>query len=410
VSKIELLVVVGSVIVAGIGGNVWLLAQEARAHRLPRWNAVVLHVVAILSALVVYATAVVARPWYWDVVLVAVAAAALVGTLMLLRSLWSTPRPAMVRAVVLSSLAMALGLVLLVEAGVAAVLDAAALSSTAPVLSDHRGGVISNPVLYQVFWGSQWARPGLPAVDDAIDFQAGLPRSAWARAVTSSGFGVSGFTSGGCFIDPTDPVQPTTVTGTAAGPFDDELVAVFSGRHALRPCPGTRAPAPPPSLPADAVVALWLPPAVSFHISGVAAHGTASWPGRPRGLVVAGLPGGYAYWGLPSCNTKAACAALPGYAAPSYALSHEVLEASTNPYGSGWFAAAPLSWSAQYVLANGPPSLLGLRPHPVYPGEVADLCEPGSLAPGQHLQVGQLDPTVPIPVAAFYRPGTGCTT
>lgn len=408
-TKLEVLAVVAALAVAGVGGNVWLLAQEARAHRLPRWNATVLYCLSVLCALVVYATAVVARPWYWDIVLVAVAAASLVGTLKLLRRLWRSPRPATLRAILLSSAAMALGVVLLVEAGVAGVLDAAALSSTAPELADHGGGVLSSPVIYQVFWGSEWTHPGLPTVDAAVDFEAALPHATWARAVERSGFGVTGFGAGGCWIDPSDPRPGTAVTSTRAGAFRDELTAVFTSQHRVLACSSDMPKGPPSALPADAVVVLWLAPGVAFHISGVAAHGTTAWSGRNRGMIVAGLPGGYAYWDLPSCGEHESCRAIPPYAAPTYALSHEVLEAVTNPYGSGWFAAAPLSWSADYVLSNGPTTLLGFGQRPVYPGEVADLCEPGSLAPGQRLQIGQLDRTVPLPVAAFYRPGSGCT-
>jgi hypothetical protein len=95
-------------------------------------------------------------------------------------------------------------------------------------------------------------------------------------------------------------------------------------------------------------------------------------------------------------------------ATPSYALSHELVETVTNPYGRGWFADVPVQWSARYFLDHGPTSLLGRAP--VFQGEVADLCEPGQ-PDAAGASVGALVAArgpQPLTVADFYRPGTGC--
>lgn len=366
---------VAAVAVAGIGGNIWLLVQEARGRiRTRGWNTKLLRGLSVLSAAVVVGTAVFARPWFWDLALAGVAMVALCAVLALLRALWRSQPPAadrpstLGRVVALAASAVFSGVILLGLAGVAAVLDVASLQSETPVLGYHGGGLLRSPVLYQLFWGPEWQRSNLPAVRQAAGFAQGLPGSAWAEAVSTSGLGVSGFVDGGCWIDPAAPAPGTTVPGTGAAAFRGELTDAFGRHHDLRPCPGTPPGPPPTTFPDDAVVALWLPARVPFDIGGVAEHGAVGWPGHKRGLVVAGLPGGYAYRGTPACGRVPACASLPGYAAPTYALSHELLEAATNPYGDGWFAPGPISWTARYVLAKGPPALFGANGRPAYPG------------------------------------------
>jgi hypothetical protein len=410
VTGAALLAVLALLVLMGLGGNVWLLAQEARGRaRTGRWNTRILRWLSFACTVVVLGTAVFARPWYWDLVLVAVAVAALAGTQQLLHLLSGAEAPSPRRALLLASGAMGLGLVLLAQAGVAAVLDGAALSSGDPVVAYHGGELLQSPVVYQLFWGTDWTRPGVPAVSAAIDFDAGLERSAWARSVVASGFGVQRFTAGGCWVDPSDP-RPGTRLDSASALVRHELTAVLGGEHQLLACSASGARRPPATLPADAIVALWLPAQTTLEISGVAAHGAVTLPGQSGRVELILLPGGYAAWSLPSCGHDPACEALPSYAAPSYTLSHEVLEAATNPRGGGWFAAAPLSWTARYVLSNGPATLVGVGAHPSYPGELADLCEPGSVVPGQPLLQGLLDQTDPLPVAAFFRPGKGCVT
>lgn len=403
--------VVTLIVLVGVGGNVWLLAQEARGRIHTRgWNAKLLKGLSGLSAAVIVGTTFFARPWYWDLALALAAGAGLYGVSTLLRALRRPGRPTVARAAVLAASAVLLGVVLLGLAGVAGVLDGASLTSATPVVSYHGGGLLRSPELFQVFWGPEWEGGGLPSIRQAAEFQEALPGSAWARAVASSGLGISEFETGGCWVDPTPAARGTTVPGTGSPAFGGELAAALGGRHPLRPCPGTGSGPVPATLPADAVVALWLPASVPFEIGGVAEHGRISWPRRRRGLVVAGLPGGYAYWGLPTCARAPACATLPFYAPPSYALSHELLEAATDPHGDGWYAPGPLSWTARYVLAHGPPALFGIGGRPVYPGEVGDLCGPGSSIVDGRILVGRLDRADPLPVAAFYAPGRGCIT
>jgi len=132
-------------------------------------------------------------------------------------------------------------------------------------------------------------------------------------------------------------------------------------------------------LPRDALVVVWLDPGIVYALGGVSVHGAVPWPGRPDGLAVAGLSDGYASWGLPSCSSRPACRELPPGHPPTDALSHEIVEGITNPYGRGWYADTPLPWSARFVLDHGPSALLHALPP--FPGEVADLCEPRSTAP-----------------------------
>lgn len=407
----QVLAVVAAVAFAGIGGNVWLLAQESRGRgrggRSRRVNTRVLKWLAILATSVVLATCVVARPWYWDVAVGSVAVGALAGVLWSLRALWRRPHPARRRSVALAAAAVLAGVALLVLAGVAAVLDIAAVSASEPQPIYHGGAVLARPVLYQLFWGAIWDRsPTRPAVAQAVAFDRELGHSAWAASLVSSGFGISSVTSGGCWIDPSPPAHPgVPATNMQAGPLPVEIRVAFSGRRRLTPCPGSASGSTPPVLPADALVALWLPPDVPYRLGGVAAHGAVAWPGRREGLAATGLPGAYAEWGLPSCARHPDCRDLPSYAPPTYALSHEVVETITDPFGGGWFADAPLGWTARYVLAHGPPSLFGVPP--VYPGEVSDLCQPGEPGARGRVLVGRLDPGGP-PVSPFFRRGRGC--
>jgi len=397
-----------AVALVGGGGNVWLLAQEARGRIHTRgWNTRVLRWLAAVSLLVVLATVAVARPWYWDAALVLVAGASFAGVLALLRALWQVRAPSRLRVSVLAGAAVVLGVVLLSLAGVAGVLDVAGASSSDPVLGYHGGSIVRAPELVDVFWGPGWSAQS-PTVRQVVAFGDAVAGSSWATAVTSSGLGITAITNGGCFIDPTPLADPARrLTDLSANAVANELAAVFDGGHVLSSCTVGGPPAPA-TLPADAVVALWMPPSAHSDFGGLAAHGAVPWPGRPHGVPVAGLPGEYAHWGLPGCVEDPGCRRLPDYATPSYALSHEALEAITDPYDSGWFASAPLSFTAHYVLTHGPPALFGVGGRPSYPGEVADLCEPGSVAPGQRLLIGRLTGTDGLTVAAFYRPRVGC--
>jgi hypothetical protein len=301
-------------------------------------------------------------------------------------------------------LVVASGLVTL--GGTAAAIDGAALAGGRAVPVAHDRQVLAHPVLYQVFWGTAWDQPRpTPALVQAAAFERALPKSQWASAVVGAGFGVGSLHSGGCWIDPSPPPSSAPAASTARGPFPDELHRVFDGTAQLEPCPGFSATHAPRTLPPDAVVALWLNPGVTYQLGGVSAHSSIPWPGQPGGLVTASLSGGFARWGRASCATSAACSAVPAFASPTYALSHEFVEAVTNPFGDGWFADVPLRWAARFFLQHGPTSLLGSTP--AFEGEVADLCEVGQpSAPPR-------EPSVTVGsthflVADFYRPGRGC--
>jgi hypothetical protein len=402
-----LVVLVVTLAVLGFGGNIWLLAQEAdHGHGGRRTNTRVLRALAAASCVVVAATLAFARPWGSDLALAAVAGSLLLAVLWSLRSLWRGPRRSRRRRYGLAAIAVCAGVALLAMSGTSAVLDSAIVWGSPPRPVFHGGGVLSRPVLYQLFWGPAWDDGPRPALAAAVAFQDGLANSPWVAAVEAAGFGVTSITSGGCWIDPSPPAQPVRpATSLAAGPVPDEIRATLSGRHALTGCPGTNPEPVPRTLPADAVVMVWLPPDVPYRLGGVAAHGAVAWPGRPQGLAAAGLPGSYASWGLPACTGRARCGSPPPAAPPTYALSHELVEAVTNPYGRGWFADTPLAWTARYVLGHGPSALVGVRL--VYPGEVADLCEPGR--PAARAGTGRADAGLPgVPVSPFYRPGTGC--
>jgi hypothetical protein len=359
------------------------------------------------SAALVLVTLAFARPWYWDLIVAVASLFTLAATFLCLRVLWHRPRPTRGRSLALAAAAVLCGVGLVAMAGIAAVVDGAALSGAEPDLAYHGGAVLSDPVLYQVFWGPEWLQAGpSPALQEAAAVERRLARSNWTGALLASNFGVVSFTSGGCWVDPTPPARPgLPAASMASGPFPDEVRAAFGGAHVLTPCPGTPAASPPAVLPADALVAVWLPSDVPYALGGVAAHGAVPWPGRTQGLAATGLPGSYVDWGRRSCASDPACGALPSYASPAYALSHELVETITNPYGGGWFSDPPLGWTARYVLNHGPPSLFGVPL--VYPGEVADLCQPGGAAAGNRVLVGRLDPGGPA-VAPFFRPHRGC--
>jgi hypothetical protein len=394
-------------------GNVSILVQERRGRsQRKRRNTAILRTLAVVSTLVVLGTIGFVRPWYWAVALGVIALVALFGVFASLRRLWRDASAPLGRTIVSASMAVFFGGFLLALGGIAGVVDGAALSSRHAEPTFHGGVVLSRPVLYQVFWGAAWSvRPTPPAVVQAVAFETDLAHSAWVKSVVDSGFGVRSIIGGGCWIDATPLGQSlkkgVDVSSTATGPYPSEVAAVVDHRHALTPCPGSVATAFPATLPKDAVLAVWLPPEVTYALGGLSAHGTLSLPRYRYGLVVAGLSGSYAYWGLPECRAVLACRLLPSFAPPSYSLSHEFLESITNPYAHSWYADAPLSWSARYVLADGPFFFFNQRPS--FEGEVADLCEPAQPDADGRILVGRESPRGP-PVAAFYRPGVGCVT
>ena len=362
------------------------------------------------SAAVVLVTVGFLRPWPWALAVGCLVVAGLAAIHWLLGVLEDRPSPADWGSIAAAMAAVVVGSSLVTLGGASVVVDAAAVVGGRPAPVPHDGIDLARPVLYQLFWGPGWsARPAPPALGLAAAFGRGLPSSRWARDVEGAGFGVRSFAPGGCWVDPAPPAAPPgrrpEAASTATGLFPTELRLALSGHRRLRPCPGDAATPPPRVLPPDAVVALWLDPATAYGLGGVSAHGVAPWPGRPSGLPVVGLTGGFASWGRPACRRRPSCLAVPPYASPTYALSHEVVETVTNPFGDGWFADPPLPWSARYVLDHGPGSLLGTAP--VFQGEVADLCEPGQPDAGGPT-AGTLGPSA-LPTAPFYRPGRGCT-
>jgi len=393
--------------VVSVGGAVWLLVRDGHG-RSRESSARVLRRLTTISGIAVLATVAFLRPWYWDVAITGMVLAALAVVFATLRSLehraslagWWAVALAMVSVVVAS------GLVTLGATSV--VVDGAALvgGKAVPVPHDHQ--VLAHPVLYQVFWGAAWDdHRASPALAQAASFQRALPRLQWAAAVTGAGYGVGSLSSGGCWVDPAHDTSSSPASSTSSGPFLNEVRRAFGDPTRLVPCPGFAATRAPRTLPADAVVVLWLDPGAAYELGGVSVHGSVPWPGRSDGLAVVGLSGGFAPWGQAACGRSPACRAIPGFASPTYALSHELVEAVTNPFGRGWFADVPLRWAARYFLSHGPTSRLSTAP--AFQGEVADLCEPGQSAapnrgPSTTARPGRLA------VAGFYRPGTGCVS
>ena len=391
--------------VVSAGGTVWLLVRDERGMSRTS-SARVLRRLTAVSALVALVTIAFLRPWYWDPAIAALVTAAFLGVHGTLGVLEHRASPAGWGAIAMAMTAVVLASALVTLGGTAAVVDVAALVGGKPVPVAHDGQVLARPVLYQVFWGPAWDDHGTTAtLVQAAAFQRALPGSVWASAVVGAGFRVGSVGAGGCWVDPSPAPGSGPASSMSSGPFPAELHRVFDGGARLLPCPGSPAATVPPTLPADAVVALWLDPGVPYELGGVSAHGAVPWPGRPQGLVAAGLTGGFASWGAGSCGRNAACRSLPSYATPTYALSHELVEAVTNPFGHGWFADVPLRWSARYFLSHGPTSLLGAAP--AFQGEVADLCEPGQLGAPRHQATATFG-AQDLAVSAFYRPGQGC--
>ena len=376
----RLLAVVGLLGVASAGGMVWLLVRgERRRSRAVR--ARLLRRLAWASALVAVVTVAFLHPGYWDLAIVGAVARALA-------------------AVVFGSAIVTVG-------GAAAVLDGAALVGGHPAPVPHGGQVLAAPVLYQVFWGPAWDSPTpAPALAQAVTFQRTLGTSAWSSAVVHAGFGIRSLRSGGCWVDPAPAPPGSTASTTTAGPFAAEVRAVVGARAEVRPCPGLAPAAVPSRLPVDAVVALWLDPTTAYAIGGVSAHGAVPWAGRPDGVAAAGFTGAFAAWGTPACSRQVTCRFVARFATPAYALSHEFVEAATNPFGQGWYANVPVQWSARYFLAHGPTSMLGSAPQ--FQGEVADLCEPGQ-PDASDRPPSSAHGDGGLTLAAFYRPGRGCT-
>jgi len=402
--------ILAAVALAGVvtaGGMVWLLVRDQRG-RSRSSSARLLRHLSAGSALVVLVTVDFLHPWYWDLAIAGAVTATYLGLRVMLQRLEHRVSPAGWGAIAAAMVTVVLGSALVTLGATSAVIDGAALVGGKPVPGAHDRQVLAHPVLYQVFWGRVWeGDAGSSALAQAAAFQRDLPTSQWASAVVGAGFGVGSLSSGGCWIDPHVPTGSGPATSTSSGPVPDELRRVFDGSTALLPCPGFSSVHVPKTLPPDATVALWLAPGIPYELGGVSAHGSVPWPGRPDGLATTGLTGGFALWGQPSCARTPACRALPAFATPTYALSHELVEAVTNPFGHGWFADVPLQWTARYLLSHGPTSLLGTAP--VFQGEVADLCEPGQPdAPGRYPSA-TVGPDH-LPVADFYRPGTGCVS
>jgi hypothetical protein len=397
----------GLLAVVGAGGTVWLLVRDGRG-RSRLSSARGLRVATTLSAVVVLGTVGFLRPWYWDLAIAAAVIAALVFFHLLVGTLEHRTSPATGGAIAVAMVAVVLGSALVMVGATAAVIDGAALEGGKPVAVAHDHQVLAHPVLFQVFWGPSWDGVGAtPAFAQATAFQRTLPTSQWASAVIGAGFGVGSLTSGGCWIDPTRPTISEPASSMTSGPFPQELRRVLAGHTHVVPCPGFTGTEVPKILPADAVVALWLDPGVPYELGGVSAHSSVPWPGRPDGLATTGLTGGFALWGQKSCGRDRACSSVPSFASPTYALSHELVETVTNPFGHGWYADVPLRWAARYFLAHGPTSLLSTAP--AFEGEVADLCEPGQPDTPSRTPVAAPGP-LHVPVADFYRPGTGCVS
>jgi hypothetical protein len=396
--------VVALLSVLSAGGTVWLLVRDERGQSRSSSARLLRHATA-LCALVVLVTVAFLHPWYRDVAIGAAVLAGVTCVHAMLKLLEHRVSPAGWGAIALALASVVLASAIVTLAGTAAVLDAAALAGGKPVPVSHGGQVLVHPVLYQLFWGPEWEQGGTDgALARAATYQLALPTSPWARAVVGAGFGVGSVDSGGCWVDPGEPDAPGAAASMSAGLFPQELRRAFDGGTRLLPCPGLAPATVPGTLPPDAVVALWVDPKVSYELGGVSVHGSVPWPGRPDGLAAVGLTGAFARWGQASCARSSACRALSSVATPTYALSHELVETVTNPYGRGWYADVPLQWSARYFLSHGPTSLLGTAP--AFQGEVADLCEAGQPdASGR--RVATLGPR-PLTVAGFYRPGTGC--
>jgi len=396
----------GLVAVLSAGGTVWLLVRDERGRSRPS-SARALRITTAVSAFVVLGTVAFLRPWYWDLVISAAVVAALFGFHVMVRALERRTSPASWGAIALAMLAVVLGSALVMVGATAAVIDGAALVGGTPVPVAHDRQVLARPVLYQVFWGPSWdSRGATPALAQATAFQHSLPTSQWASAVVGSGFGVGSIGSGGCWIDPTVPT-PSVASSTSTGPFPYELDRVFHRHVSVVPCPGFTSTETPKTLPTDAVVAVWLDPGIADELGGVSDHTTVPWPGRVDGLATMSLTGGFARWGESSCTESSACRSVPSFASPTYALSHELVETITNPFGRGWFANVPLRWAARYFLSHGPTSLLSTAP--AFEGEVADLCEPGQPGAPKSSSPGIPEEHRGSP-AAFYRPGTGCVS
>ena len=402
----RLIAAVGLPAVVIAGGAVWLMVR-AEIPRRRALRARGLRRLATVCGAVVLVTAAFLRPWYWDVAVVALALAGAASVGAMTDRLEHRPTPASSGAIVTAMATVVVGSVVVTLAGTAAVLDGAAVAGGRPVPVPHDGQVLAQPVLYQLFWGRSWSRPEPPpALTAAVAFQRAVATTAWTTALVDGGLGVRSVSSGGCWIDPAAPPPGAAITTTATGPFPAELRRALTGKHPLLPCPGLAADDVPQTLPPDALVVVWLGPDQAYGLGGVSAHGALTWSQRPNGLAVAAITGGFASWGERACVTNTACRGLPAGVTPDYALSHEVVEAATNPYGHGWYADPPVQWSARYFLSHGPTSLLGSAPQ--FQGEVADLCEPGQ--PDAAAQPRPTSSVRQLGLAPFYRPGVGCPT
>ena len=267
----------------------------------------------------------------------------------------------------------------------------------------------AHPVLYQVFWGPSWDDGGPPRHwRRPPSFQRALPPRQWAAAVVGAGFGVGSLTPVAAGSTPLRPASSEPASSTSSGPFPAELRRVLT-----RPrTPRSRARASPPPrcrrrLPPDAVVALWLDPGVPYQLGGVSAHGCGAVDGAPDGLADDRLDRWVGAVG-DNRRVRRARRAVPSPASPSptYALSHELVEAVTNPFGQGWFADVPLRWAARYFLSHGPTSLLSTRPR--LRGRGGRPVRAGPARQRPLARWWRRSERATIPVADFYRPGTGC--
>ncbi len=348
--------------VVSAGGTVWLLVRDERGVSRPA-TARALRRLTAVSTVVVLVTIAFLHPWYWDLSIAALVAAAFLGVHAMLRALEHRASPATWGAIAVAMASVVLGSALVTLGATAAVIDGAALVGGKAVPVAHDGEVLARPVLYQVFWGPEWDQPGTTAaLGQGAAFQRALPASSWASAVTEAGYGVEGLGSGGCWVDPTPPAPSGPASSMTSGPFPAEIHRVFGGHARLLPCPGFSA-ATPGTLSADAVVAVWVDPTVAYQLGGVSAHGAVPWPGRPDGLVTAGLTGGFASWGGPSCARRRR---LPGAAG----LCHSDLRAVPRAGGGDQQSLRPR------VVRGRPPAVVGaLLPLPR--ADVVARCRPG---------------------------------
>ena len=366
-----------------------------------------------VSALVVLVTVVFLRPWYWDLA-IAVGGRG--------RHCWActswcgrsstATSPASWGAIAVAMVSVVLG-------------------SALVTLGGHRGGDRRGraggghgrcpchttarcspiPCSTRCSGGPPWDGHGAtPALAQAAAFQRALPTSQWASAVVGSGFGVGSHRLGRLLDRPDAARRRRRPRARRRGRSPTSSTVSSTGTSASCPCPGFTATEVPQTLPADAVVALWLDPGVAYELGGRVGPRLGAVAGAARRAGHDRPDRWVRRWGRPSCATQPGVPiGVPSFASPDL-RARRTSSSRPSPTLSATGGTRTSPCAGRRATSCRTARRRCSSAAPAFEGEVADLCEPGQPdAPAQR-QRGDHARATPRPGGRLLPPRNGCVS